>query len=69
MKSQVQSSQGEAKVSLWKRLSTVAGQKGGVLGLYRGLLPGTIRSFIGNGCSMIVMQYAQRQVSKWGLRN
>ncbi len=39
------------------------------MALYRGIGPGTIRSFIANGTSMIVMQYAQREVSRWGLRS
>lgn len=69
MKSQVQGQHGdETKMSLWQRLRGVVRERGGVLGLYRGLWPGTLRSFVANGCSMIVMQYAQRQVSKLGLR-
>ena len=42
---------------------------GGVLGLYRGLTPGLIRSFNGNGVAMIVMQYVQRKVTELGLRD
>lgn len=41
---------------------------GGVAGLYRGIIPGTLRAFIANGTSMIVMQWAQKKVSEWGLR-
>ena len=43
-------------------------EKGGIRGLYRGILPGSIRSFMSNGTSMIVMSWAQRKVSQWGLR-
>ena len=67
MKSQVQGSYGQP-MSLLQRMKTVVQGRGGVLALYRGIGPGTIRSFLANGTSMIVMQYAQRQVSRWGLR-
>lgn len=69
MKSQVQGSYGDQKQSLLERMRVVVRERGGVLALYRGIGPGTIRSFIANGTSMIVMQYAQRQVSHWGLRS
>ena len=39
MKSQVQAGHGEANISLWQRLMGVVRQRGGVLGLYRGLWP------------------------------
>lgn len=50
------------------RMQLVINEKGGFFGLYRGILPGSIRSFMSNGCSMIVMTFAQRKVSEWGLR-
>lgn len=50
------------------RMRLVVKEKGGFFGLYRGLLPGSIRSFMSNGCSMIVMTLAQRKVSEWGWR-
>lgn len=68
MKSQVQSGYGK-EMSLWRRMRTVMVQRGGFFGLYRGIVPGTIRSFTANGTSMIVMAYAQKKVSEWGLRN
>lgn len=68
MKSQVQGSYGDQKQGLLQRMRAVVRERGGVLALYRGIGPGTIRSFIANGTSMVVMQYAQRQVSQWGLR-
>ena len=40
----------------------------GVVGLYRGIGPGTLRSFLANGTSMIVMSNAQKLVTKLGLR-
>ena len=67
MKSQVQGSYGQ-DMSVWRRMRTVVRQSGGVTGLYRGIIPGTIRSFLANGTSMIVMANAQRKVSEWGLR-
>ena len=69
MKSQVQGSYGDTRQSLWQRMQLIVRERGGVLALYRGIGPGTIRSFIANGTSMIVMQYAQRKVSQYGLRS
>eukprot|EP00794_Sanderia_malayensis_P016179 gene16179-17805_t len=54
MKSQVQGNYGK--------------ERGGFFGLYRGIIPGSIRSFLANGTAMIVMSYAQRKVSELGLR-
>lgn len=67
MKSQVQGRYGENEPVL-RRMQRVIRERGGFFALYRGLGPGTIRSFIANGTSMIVMQHAQRKVSEWGLR-
>ena len=67
MKSQVQGRYGVDE-SVLRRMQRVVRERGGVLSLYRGLGPGTIRSFIANGTSMIVMQNAQRKVTEWGLR-
>ena len=44
-------------------------ERGGFLALYRGIWPGTLRSFISNGTSMVVMVWAQKKVSDLGLRN
>ena len=41
----------------------------GIVGLYRGIGPGTIRSFLANGAGMIVMSNAQKMVTKMGLRD
>lgn len=68
MKSQVQSGYGEKKVSVLRRMAAISREKG-FFSLYRGILPGTIRSFTANGTSMVVMTYAQRKVSQLGLRN
>lgn len=51
-----------------QRMRTVIRDRGGFLALYRGIGPGTIRSFLSNGTSMVVMVYAQKKVSDWGLR-
>jgi solute carrier family 25 carnitine/acylcarnitine transporter 20/29 len=40
----------------------------GVRGLYRGILPGTIRSFLSNGFSMVVMLQAHAAITALGLR-
>ena len=41
----------------------------GVHGLYRGIGPGTARSMLSNGVSMVVMLQAQKKISEWGWRN
>ncbi|KAH7935718.1 hypothetical protein HPB52_012961 [Rhipicephalus sanguineus] len=68
MKSQVQGHYGQ-NVSLLQRMQSVYRQKGGFTAMYRGLAPGSIRSFVANGTSMIVMSYAQRKVTELGLRD
>ncbi len=68
MKSQVQGSYGK-DMPVLQRMRIVVKERGGFFALYRGILPGTIRSFLANGTSMIVMATAQRKVSEWGLRD
>ena len=68
MKSQIQGEYGR-KQSLGGRIRLVMRERGGFFALYRGLAPGTIRSFLANGSSMVVMAFAQRKVTEWGLRN
>ncbi|CAD5119835.1 DgyrCDS8418 [Dimorphilus gyrociliatus] len=68
MKAQVQGDYGKRQSS-WKRLKETFSSRGGFFGLYRGLLPGVMRSFISNGSSMVVMVAAHRKVSEWGLRD
>jgi len=41
---------------------------GGPLGLYRGILPGSISVFTRNGTAAIVMAFAQRKITELGLR-
>ena len=67
MKSQVQGQYGRSDVSVFTRMRQVVRERG-FLALYRGIGPGTIRSFLANGTSMIVMSFAHRKVSEWGLR-
>eukprot|EP00058_Branchiostoma_floridae_P015865 XP_002601353.1 hypothetical protein BRAFLDRAFT_82723 [Branchiostoma floridae] len=55
-------------MSTWQRIKFNMKERGGFWGLYRGLGPGTARSFLANGTSMIVMVNAQKKVSEWGLR-
>ncbi|XP_076101878.1 putative mitochondrial 2-oxodicarboxylate carrier isoform X1 [Mytilus galloprovincialis] len=68
MKCQIQSNYGE-KVSVIQKMRIVIKERGGFFGLYRGIMPGTIRSFLANGTSMVVMQFAQRKVTELGLRD
>ncbi|XP_063962798.1 uncharacterized protein LOC129270805 [Lytechinus pictus] len=68
MKSQVQGNYGK-EMSTLQRMRLVVRERGGFLALYRGIGPGTLRSFISNGTSMVVMANAQKKVSEWGLRD
>lgn len=56
------------KMPVLQRMRKVMVERGGFLALYRGIWPGTMRSFLSNGTSMVVMVWAQRKVSEWGLR-
>lgn len=56
-------------MSLVSRMRLTIKERGGFLGLYRGIGPGTIRSFLANGTSMIVMVHAQKKVTEWGWRD
>ena len=42
---------------------------GGPFGLMRGVWPGTIAGALRNGCSMVLMVYAQQWATKLGLRD
>ena len=55
------------RISTLQRLKSVVAEVG-FFGLYRGLAPGSIRSFLANGTAMVVMAAAQKKVSQWGLR-
>ncbi|XP_023218089.1 mitochondrial ornithine transporter 1-like isoform X2 [Centruroides sculpturatus] len=68
VKSQVQGNYGKDQSSI-KRLRGIIFEKKGIFALYRGILPGSLRSFIANGMSMIVMSFAQRKFTELGLRN
>lgn len=59
----------EKKLTITQRLKYIVRERGGFFALYRGLAPGTLRSFVANGSAMVVMQYAQRKVTEWGLRD
>jgi len=41
---------------------------GGPLGLYRGILPGSMSVFLRNGTAAVVMTFAQRKLTELGLR-
>ena len=68
MKSQVQGRYGEREAVV-RRMRRIVRERGGFLALYRGIGPGTLRSFLANGTSMIVMQNAQKKVTDLGLRD
>lgn len=42
---------------------------GGVSGLYRGILPGSLSVFLRNGAAMLVMRSANRKLAEWGLKD
>ena len=56
-------------MSVISRMKLAYVDRGGITGLYRGIVPGSIRSFLANGCAMVVMSHAQRKVTDWGLRD
>lgn len=41
----------------------------GFLGIYRGILPGTVSIFTRNGASMVIMQAAQKKLTELGFRD
>ena len=57
------------KLSVFERMRVTIKERGGFFGLYRGLGPGTIRCFLANGTSMIVMVHAQKKVTELGWRD
>jgi hypothetical protein len=59
----------ERKMNVTQRFRFIINERGGYLGLYRGLGPGLFRSFVANGCAMVVMQYAQKKVTRYGWRD
>lgn len=69
MKCQVQSGYGKRNMTVLQRMRLIIKERGGFFALYRGIWPGTIRSFLANGISMIVMSKAQKKVTELGLRN
>lgn len=46
------------KMNLVQRLKFIYKERGGLCGLYRGIAPGTARSFVANGVAMVVMTHA-----------
>ena len=50
-------------------MDSVHKMPGGLLGLYRGIGPGSVSVFLRNGAAMIVMQFANRKITEWGLRD
>eukprot|EP00933_Yihiella_yeosuensis_P050621 TRINITY_DN48411_c0_g1_i1.p1 TRINITY_DN48411_c0_g1~~TRINITY_DN48411_c0_g1_i1.p1 ORF type:complete len:285 (-),score=32.68 TRINITY_DN48411_c0_g1_i1:84-938(-) len=67
LKNQVQAGttvEGVSNPTLRQRISAC----GGFFGLYRGILPGSISVFMRNGTASIVMSFAQRKITEWGLR-
>ena len=70
MKCQIQAGyMKEKNFTIWQRLKFIVNERGGVTGLYRGIAPGSLRSFVDNGSAMVVMQWCQKQVTLYGLRD
>lgn len=55
------------KVTLMDRARLLIKDQG-IKGLYRGIVPGTIRAMIANGVSMIAMIWAQKKITQLGWR-
>lgn len=64
MKSQIQGGYGVQNLSLAQRLGVVVREKG-VFGLYRGIGPGSVRSFFANGMAMTVMRWTEKEMTKY----
>ena len=59
----------ERNMNITQRLRYVIKERGGFFALYRGIAPGSLRSFVGNGSAMAVMIYLKKKVSEWGFRD
>ena len=44
------------------------GRSEGAVGLYRGIVPGSISVFSRNGAAMIVLSKLNEKIEQWGLR-
>ncbi len=64
MKSQIQGGYGRHDLSLTQRLINILREKG-FSGLYRGLGPGSVRSFFANGLSMTVMKWSEKHLTNY----
>jgi len=51
-----------------KSRATFIYQNQGLLGFYRGIVPGSQSVFLRNGAAMLVMQHFNRKLTKMGLR-
>lgn len=68
IKSQIQANYKAEKNSI-QQIMFVIKERGGLFGLYRGITPGSIRSFFANGSAFVVMSLAQRKVTEMGFRD
>ena len=64
MKSQIQGNYGDSSLSLLQRMQGVVREKG-FFALYRGLGPGSIRSFTANGLSMIALKWTEGLLTEY----
>ena len=64
MKSQVQGQYGDQNMSVLQRLKGIFREKG-FFALYRGLGPGSVRSFIANGISMIALKQTEKYLTNY----
>mmetsp|Transcript_43756 Transcript_43756/g.31896 ORF Transcript_43756/g.31896 Transcript_43756/m.31896 type:complete len:132 (+) Transcript_43756:452-847(+) len=68
LKNQIQSENAQFEGSITERFKNII-RTHGPLGIYRGLLAGSLSIFIRNGCAMIVMQWAQKKLTEMGFRD
>lgn len=59
----------QAQAGLGGSLADKVRGLGGVLGLYRGILPGSLSVFLRNGAAVLVMGVANKKMQQWGLKD
>ena len=68
VRTQIQAGYVDKNANTLSQLKTVI-KKNGFFGLYRGIMPGTLRAFTGAGAGMVVMLELQKLATYHGFRN
>ena len=69
LKNQIQAEKGNEFGRTYREKTRNIIRTHGLLGMYRGILPGTLSIFTRNGASMVVMQAAQKKLTQMGFRD